>query len=65
MWEAKMATATGRDAYVIKHTIIDLRKDQYVMKNAYRRPITLTKITRSKNFIRLDGDITIDKEGSV
>ena len=65
MWEAKMATATGRDAYVIKHTIIDLRKDQYVMKNAYRRPITLTKITRSKNFIRLDGDITIDKEGTV
>lgn len=65
-WETKMATATGRDAYIIKHTLIDLRKDQYILKNAYRRPITLTKITRSKNHVQLDGEIIVDdKNGTV
>ena len=65
IWEEKMTTASGRDAYIIKHTLIDLRKDQYVIKNAYRRPIVLTKITRSKNFIRLDGEIRINEDGSL
>ena len=27
MWEEKMKTATGRDAYIIKSTLIELRKD--------------------------------------
>ena len=46
-----MKTATGRDAYIIKHTLIDLRKDQYIIKNAYRKPIVMTKSLKSKNFI--------------
>ena len=53
-WEKKMQTATGRDAFIIKKTLIELRKDQYVIKNAYRKPITPTKLTRSKHFILLD-----------
>lgn len=31
-WEEKLKTATGRDAYIIKSTIIELRKDQYLIK---------------------------------
>ena len=31
-----------------------MRKDQYVIKNAYRRPIIPTKLTRSKSYIPLD-----------
>jgi len=27
MWETKAKTASGRDAYIIKSTLIDLRKD--------------------------------------
>jgi len=27
MWEEKAKTATGKEAYIIKKTIIDLRKD--------------------------------------
>lgn len=42
MWEQKLKTTTGRDAYIIKKVIIDLRKDQYIVKNAYRRPIVTT-----------------------
>jgi hypothetical protein len=41
LWEQKLKVATGRDAYIIKHTLIDLRKDQYIIKNAYRRPIVM------------------------
>jgi hypothetical protein len=36
VWENKLKTATGKNAYIIKKTIIDLRKDQYVVKNAFK-----------------------------
>lgn len=65
MWETKLKTATGRDAYIIKHTLIDLRKDQYIIKNAYRRPITMTKITHSTHKLSLDGEIKITENGSI
>ena len=63
IWEEKAKTAQGRDALIIKKTLIELRKDQYVIKNAYRKPIILTQATHlAKNYIPLDGEITIDKE---
>lgn len=65
MWEKKAKVATGREAYIIKNTLIDLRKDQYIIKNAYRRPIILTKITHSKNALPLDENVTIDENGNV
>lgn len=64
-WELKAKTASGRDAYIIKSTLIDLRKDQYIIKNAYRRPITLTKITHSKNVMPLDETVTINSDGTL
>jgi hypothetical protein len=39
MWETKMKTATGKDAFIIKKTLIELRKDQYTIKNFYRNPV--------------------------
>lgn len=65
IWEEKAKTATGRDAYIIKSTLIDLRKDQYIIKNSYRRPITLTKITHSKNTLPLDEEITVNDDGTL
>ena len=65
IWETKLKTARGRDAYVIKSTLIELRKDQYIIKNAYRKPITLMKITHSRNTPKLDGEITINEDGSL
>lgn len=62
MWEEKLKTATGREAYIIKSTLIELRKDQYVIKNAYRRPISFTKLTHSKVQIPLDGEIIVNEE---
>ena len=65
IWEEKMKTASGKEAFIIKKTLIELRKDQYVIKNAYRRPITLTKITHSKNTMPLDGSIALGKDDQV
>lgn len=62
-WEQKLPLAQGRDRYTIKKTIIDLRKDQYVIKNAYRRPITATKLTRSRYLLKMDDDYTFDDDG--
>ena len=65
MWEEKLKTASGRDAFIIKTAIIELRKDQYILKDAYRKPIIPKNITRSRNFIPLDDDFSFDDEGYV
>lgn len=38
-WEKQLTTATPHNAYVIKNLIIELRKDQYLIKEAYRKPL--------------------------
>ena len=53
VWEAKLKVTEGKDAYTIKKALIEMRKDQYIIKNAYRRPIVPTKITRSKSYVPL------------
>ena len=64
-WEQKLKVSEGREAFIIKKTIIELRKEQYIIKNAYRKPIVPTKLTRSRCFIPLDSDFTFDDEGYV
>ena len=64
-WEQRLKNATGREAFIIKTAIIDLRKDQYILKDAYRKPIVAKNVTRSKHFIPLDSDFSFDDEGYV
>ena len=64
-WEQRLKTATGREAFIIKTAIIDLRKDQYILKDAYRKPIIPKNVTRSKHFIPLESDFSFDDEGFV
>ena len=63
-WEAKLKVAEGKDRFIIKKALIEMRKDQYIIKNFYRQPLTLNKITRSTNTIPLT-DITceFDEDG--
>lgn len=63
LWEAKLKVTEGKDAFIIKKALIEMRKDQYVIKNAYRQPIAFNKITRSKSYIKLDEDVSFDEEG--
>ena len=53
-WEQLLKTAEGKRAFLMKKALIEMRKDQYVIKNAYKCPITLKKITRSKHPVRFE-----------
>ena len=64
LWEQKLKTVEGKDKFLIKKALIEMRKDQYLIKNAYRRPIVLTKITRSSHYIELlDKTCEFDEKG--
>ena len=64
LWEAKLKVTEGKDAFTIKKALIEMRKDQYLIKNAYRRPIVFNKLTRSRNFIALpDKTCRFDEDG--
>jgi hypothetical protein len=64
-WEAQLKKASGRDAFIIKKTIIELRKDQYILKDAWYKPIVPKNVIRSKNTIPLDDDFSFDDEGYI
>ena len=59
-WEQKLKTATGRDAYIIKSTIIELRKEQYLIKEAFRKPIVSSNFAPSMSTIPLNEEVEID-----
>ena len=54
IWEKRLKTATGRDAFIIKKAIIDLRKDQYIIKNAYRKPVVTMHASHATHYTPLD-----------
>lgn len=63
-WEDLSKKASGKEAYIIKKTIIELRKEQYLVKDAYRNPVVCRNLTRSrKPPIPLDGEIWLNKDG--
>lgn len=64
-WRLLLKTATGKDAYLIKTTIIEMCRDQYIIKQAYRRTVTLTHPSHSPQYIPLDSDFKITEEGKV
>ena len=52
IWEKKLKQAEGKDAYIIKRALIEMRKDQYIIKNAYRKPIQLSnRMMYSKHYL--------------
>ncbi len=63
VWEAKLKTTEGKDAFTIKKALIEMRKDQYIIKTAHRTPIVPNKLTRSKTIIELPDTATFDEDG--
>ena len=47
IWDAMLKRASGKDAYTIKKALIEMRKEQYVIKQAYQRLVIPTKIMHS------------------
>ena len=64
VWEAKLKTTEGKDAFTIKKALIEMRKDQYIIKTFYRHPIIPTKLIHSKTITKLDDNIeSFDEDG--
>ena len=63
--ELMMKAATGKRKFLLKKQLIEMRQDQYVLKNSYRQPMYC--INGIKGFAKLDLDekITVDEEGQI
>lgn len=63
-WDAKLKVTEGKDAFTIKKALIEMRKDQYIIKNSYRQPIIPNKLTHSKYMLKMDDTTHLfDEEG--
>ena len=54
LWEAKLKVSEGREAFIIKKGLIEMRKDQYIIKNAYRVPVQTMSTIKSSSYIHLE-----------
>lgn len=57
-WDAALKRITGsgkKEAYMMRKALIEMRKDQYIIKQAYQKPIVPCRLTRNlKSHIPLD-----------
>ena len=63
--EAAEKRATGKKKFLLKKQLIEMRQDQYVIKNSYKQPMYC--INGIKSFVKLDltENITIDENGEI
>ena len=63
-WDKKLKRIEGKEKFTIKKALIEMRKDQYIIKQAYRKPIIPNKIIRSSHYIELnDNTHLFDENG--
>lgn len=63
--EAQEKTATGKRKFLLKKQLIEMRQDQYIIKNAYRKPITFMNAVRSFSQVDLSEKITVTEDGEI
>lgn len=54
LWEHYLKRAEGKERFIVKKALIEMRKDQYVIKQAYRKPVIPTKLIRSSHHVQLE-----------
>ena len=65
-WDAALKHTQGKDAYTMKKALIEMRKDQYIIKQAYQRPIILSKIARSSaTYVPLDDNSYLNEDNEI
>lgn len=57
--------ARGKKAYLLKKQLIEMRQDQYVLKNAYKSPMYCMNPIKSMSKLDLEDHITIDEFGNI
>ena len=63
--EAQEKVATGKRRFLLKKQLIEMRKDQYVLKNTFKAPIYCLNATKSFNHIALEEKISVNEDGSL
>ena len=63
-WEAKLKVTEGKNAYIIKKAIIEMHKDQYLIKDAYRKPVVSKSAIHTKHEIELEDKTYMNDEGN-
>lgn len=62
-WDAIVRKSEGRDAYIAKKALIETRKDQYVIKQAYKPPVQAMHLVHSEHYTELPEGVEWDEEG--
>ena len=65
IWEEKLKTAQGRDKYIIKSAIIDLRKDQYLIKSILKPTVNSKNLIKSKHICCLEDGYSFNEKGYI
>lgn len=63
--EKQEKAAKGKRKFLLKKQLIEMRQDQYVIKNAYRQPMYFMNAIKSFSKTLLDEKITITEKGEV
>lgn len=63
--EAQVARASGKKKYILKKQLIEMRQDQYVIKNAYHPPMYCMNIVKSFSTMNFSETTTITEDGEV
>lgn len=63
--EKQMKAATGKRKFLLKKQLIEMRQDQYVIKNAYKKPIYCLNGIKSFAKLDLSENIIINEKGEV
>lgn len=61
--EVHAKNARGKRAYLLRKQLIEMRQDQYIIRNAYKKPMYCRNIIKSIPKFNLDENITIDENG--
>ena len=64
-WELAIKSTSGKSAYIMKKALIEMRKEQYLIKTTYKPPVVCNKLNFSKPQMRLDSLETLDTENKL
>ena len=57
--------AKGKKKYLLKKQLIQMRQDQYVIKNSYKQPMYCMNAVKSFNNLHFDDNIIIKSDGTI
>lgn len=64
-WELAAKSVTGKAAYIMKKALIEMRKDQYLIRTAFKPPVVCSKLNFPKPNRLLDCYETLNEQNQV